>query len=65
MDTTVCFPADSTILHLALPVVLEQSPETLLAVIEISAGGVVIFRDSMQAKVGAEHLCRAVTPVTG
>src|SRR6478672_2512325 len=43
LDTAVFFPADSTSLHLALPVELQQSPETLLAVITISAGGTVIF----------------------
>ncbi|HEX7918364.1 MAG TPA: hypothetical protein VF454_03125, partial [Gemmatimonadales bacterium] len=51
LDTTVAFPADSTELHLALPVELASSPEVLDAVIEISAGGVVIFRDSVQVTV--------------
>jgi hypothetical protein len=51
LDTAVFFPADSGSLHLALPVELLQSPETLTAVITISAGGGVIFLDSVQAEV--------------
>src|SRR6478735_8376721 len=51
LDTTVFFPPDSTSLRLALPVELQQSPDTLDAVIEMSAGGVVIFRDSIRTEV--------------
>ncbi|HWA41325.1 MAG TPA: Ig-like domain-containing protein, partial [Gemmatimonadales bacterium] len=51
IDTTVPFPADSTQLRLALPVELASSPEVLTALIEISAGGVVIFRDSLDVTV--------------
>ncbi|HET7042740.1 MAG TPA: hypothetical protein VFI13_12000, partial [Gemmatimonadales bacterium] len=51
LDTTVFFPPDSTQLHLALPVQIQQSPESLLAVIEIAAGGAVIFRDSVDVEV--------------
>ncbi|HVX87367.1 MAG TPA: hypothetical protein VG940_00455, partial [Gemmatimonadales bacterium] len=51
IDTTVPFPADSTQLRLALPVELATSPEVLTALIEISAGGVVIFRDSLDVTV--------------
>lgn len=51
LDTAVAFPADSGSLHLALPVELATSPEVLDAVISISAGGVVIFLDSLQVTV--------------
>jgi hypothetical protein len=51
LDTAVAFPADSTSLRLALPVILETSPEQLDAVITISAQGVVIFLDSVQVQV--------------
>ncbi|MEP6745420.1 MAG: hypothetical protein ABJB33_07960 [Gemmatimonadota bacterium] len=51
LDTTVPFPADSSAIHLALPVHLQQSPETLDAVIEIRSAGIVIFVDSLQTEV--------------
>ncbi|MBW8773086.1 MAG: Ig-like domain-containing protein, partial [Gemmatimonadetes bacterium] len=51
LDTTLFFPPDSTSLRLALPVELQQTPETLTAVITISAGGTVIFTDSIEAEV--------------
>jgi hypothetical protein len=51
LDTTVFFSPDSAQLRLALPVHLESSPETLSAVIEISAGGVLLFVDSVDVQV--------------
>ena len=51
LDTAVFFPADSGALHLALPIHLAQSPETLTAVITVTAGPTVLFRDSVSAEV--------------
>ena len=51
LDTTVFFPADSSKLRLALPVALLQSPETLTAVIGISAGPILLFTDSLDVAV--------------
>ncbi|HET7042477.1 MAG TPA: hypothetical protein VFI13_10680, partial [Gemmatimonadales bacterium] len=51
LDTTVFFPADSAQLHLALPVLLEQSPETLTAIIGISSGPTLLFTDSLDVSV--------------
>ncbi|HVX88312.1 MAG TPA: Ig-like domain-containing protein, partial [Gemmatimonadales bacterium] len=51
LDTTVFFPPDSTALRLALPVRLEQSPETLGAVVEIKSGPTILFVDSLDVQV--------------
>lgn len=51
LDTAVFFPSDSGTLHLALPITLTQSPETLSAVITITAGSAILFQDSVSAVV--------------
>jgi hypothetical protein len=51
LDTTVFFSPDSTQLHLALPILLETSPESLTAVIEIKSGGTILFVDSLDVQV--------------
>jgi adhesin/invasin len=51
LDTTVFFPPDSASISLALPVALEVSPEVLSAMIEIKAGGTVLFVDTVEVSV--------------
>lgn len=51
LDTTVFFPADSSNLHLSLAVPLEQQSETLSALIELKAAGVVVFSATQNIEV--------------
>ena len=50
LDTTVFFSPDSATLHLALPILLQSSPESLSAVIEIKAGPTLLFIDSIDVR---------------
>ncbi|HEU4763093.1 MAG TPA: Ig-like domain-containing protein, partial [Gemmatimonadales bacterium] len=51
LDTTAAFPADSSALKLALLVPLSQQAETLTALIELKASGLVVFSGTQDVVV--------------